>query len=106
MSLQYKNYLRMLELFAALHEEVGEAQKAFNDLMWNRKGRNIDVVLELDDILPILKEMRKFVYKPMSCKNTPLSSLEMMVKLAKDQKDMPPEFNKVVDKMLDEEIAK
>ena len=69
MNLQYKNYLRMLELFAALNEEVGEAQKAFNDLMWNRKGRNIDVALELDDILPVLEEMRKFVYKPMSCQN-------------------------------------
>ena len=31
-----------------------------------------------------------------------IGSFEMMVKLAKDQKDMPLEFNKVVDKMLDE----
>jgi len=77
MKIQHENYFRMLELFAALHEEVGEAQKAFNDLMWNQKGRNIDVATELADILPVLDEMQELVYAYMTCptipKNNPLN---------------------------------
>ncbi len=55
----------MMELFCALNEEVGEAQKAFNDCMWNKKGTNVDVAIELDDVQTVLDEMKQFVYTPM-----------------------------------------
>ena len=29
-----RQYHRCLELFAVIHEEIGEAQKAFNDYVW------------------------------------------------------------------------
>ena len=79
-----ERYLRYLELFAALHEEVGEAQKAFNDLMWNN-GRisakpiegnpnhrdnfitNVNLSLELDDIQTVLDEMKERVFEVMAC---------------------------------------
>ena len=57
------SYVRCLELFAILHEEVGEAQKAFNDYVWKGEGRNIDVKLELDHIQSPLDELRKVIYK-------------------------------------------
>lgn len=79
-----ERYIRYLELFAALHEEVGEAQKAFNDLMWNG-GRiskepiegnpnhrdnfitNVNLSLELDDIQTVLDEMKDRVFEVMAC---------------------------------------
>ena len=80
----HEKYLRFLELFAALHEEVGEAQKAFNDLMWNN-GRissqpiegnpnhrdnfitNVNLSLELEDIQIVLDEMKERVFEVMAC---------------------------------------
>lgn len=58
-----ESYVRCLELFSILHEEVGEAQKAFNDWVYKHKGRNIDVKLELDHIQSPLDELRKVIYK-------------------------------------------
>jgi hypothetical protein len=62
----YENYIKMMELFCALNEEIGEAQKSFNDCMWNGKGSNVDTAIELNDIQIVLDEMKDFVYKPMS----------------------------------------
>jgi hypothetical protein len=56
-----------------LNEEIGEAQKSFNDCMWNDKGSNVDTAIELNDIQIVLDEMKDFVYKPMSKEKNEIS---------------------------------
>jgi len=50
-------YLRVLELFAIIHEEIGEAQKAFNDYAWKCKGSYKDICKELGHIRGPLNEL-------------------------------------------------
>lgn len=57
-------------------------------------------------ILKLRKEMDFYQELYAQFEDAPVGSFEMMVKLAKDQKDMPPEFNKVVDKMISETKTK
>jgi len=55
----------------------------------------------------------KYYAKPCSYDGCPIKNTDAsqcavaadLLNLAENQKDMPPEFNKVVDKMLDDEIA-
>ena len=56
-----QNYLRCLELWAILHEEIGEAQKVFNDMVWRDSKKLIDVLGELDQIDNPLKELKTAV---------------------------------------------
>lgn len=51
-------YLRCLELFAVVHEEMGEAQKAFNDWVWKWEGNSNSVIKELEDLDSPLKELK------------------------------------------------
>jgi len=52
-----KQYYRCLELFAIIHEEIGEAQKSFNDYVWKDKGVSTYIEDELRQIDSPIKEL-------------------------------------------------
>lgn len=51
-------YLRCLELFAITYEELGEGQKAFNDLIFKFKGNSRLVIKELEHLDSPLNELK------------------------------------------------
>jgi len=55
--LSEKRYKRCLELFAVIHEELGEAQKAFNNYAWKNSGRYGKIITELGHVVPPLQEL-------------------------------------------------
>lgn len=63
MTLTKRQYHRALELFAVIHEEVGEAQKAFNDYAWKNKGTRLDIITELGQIDSPLRELQELMQK-------------------------------------------
>ena len=50
-------YKRCLELFAVIHEEIGEAQKAFNDYAWNDSKKYGKIIMELEQVASPLLEL-------------------------------------------------
>lgn len=55
--LSNERYGRCLELFAVIHEEIGEAQKAFNDYAWNNSKRYGKIIAELQQVRSPLQEL-------------------------------------------------
>lgn len=55
--LSNERYYRCLELFAAVHEEIGEAQKAFNDYAWNNSKKYGKIIAELQQVQSPLQEL-------------------------------------------------
>lgn len=60
-------YKRCLELFAAIHEELGEAQKAFNDYAWKNSGEYGKIVAELGQVASPLLELMDVLKKAPIC---------------------------------------
>lgn len=60
-------YKRCLELFAAVHEEIGEAQKAFNDYAWNNSKKYGKIITELQQVLSPLLELIDTLKKAPIC---------------------------------------
>jgi len=54
-------YIRGLELFAVIHEEIGEAQKAFNDFFWKSRGPANDIIFELDQLESPVNELKELI---------------------------------------------
>ena len=55
--LSNERYKHCLELFAAIYEEIGEAQKAFNDYAWNNSNEYEKIISELGQIASPLLEL-------------------------------------------------
>lgn len=55
--LSNERYKRCLELFAVIHEELGEAQKAFNDYAWKNSKKYGKIIAELQQIASPLEEL-------------------------------------------------
>ena len=60
-------YKRCLELFAAVHEELGEAQKAFNNYAWKNSGKYGKVIAELEQVASPLLELIDTLKKAPIC---------------------------------------
>lgn len=50
-------YKRCLELFAVIHEEIGEAQKAFNDYAWKNSKEYGKIIVKLQQVQSPLREL-------------------------------------------------
>lgn len=55
--LSNKCYQRSLELFAVIYEELGEAQKAFNDYAWRNSTKYGKIIEELEQVKSPLQEL-------------------------------------------------
>ncbi len=63
MNLTKRQYHRALELFAIVHEEIGEAQKSFNNYAWKDKGTRLDILAELSQVDSPLQELQRLLSK-------------------------------------------
>jgi len=65
--LSNERYKRCLELFAAVYEELGEAQKAFNNYAWKNSGKYGKIIAELEQVASPLLELIDTLKKAPIC---------------------------------------